>query len=404
MANWGNIVDFNNNANSNTQKVEGEIMTTPTIMGNVNRFQPPMSKPVSTPTIIVPEDKQLEAKMLLEQLGQDWQTARQTSGMYGMYRDRTILTTHWDWDDRRDVTLVGRPIQEGTKDLETVRKICDHNWNAEEHPIMDDISGIRGFKSIRRSDHKIDPETGEEVVLHVANGKYTCIQNDTFYLFAKEMIDFGFNCRNGGTFNNGQMIFLSMKADNYQVCGEPFESFAVLSNSFNGSKPFALYFTDVRIVCLNTYMCATQAKNAVFSVRHTSKADWYIPASIEAMRTQNNHRLEFKQNMEALAMKPVTDDFMWEMAKAAFPVESKDKDKVRALKSVMDKRNEFMFRYLEAPDLAEHRGTAYAALGAMTDWDDHHDRKNTKNSELNQFKGMLGGKTYGAWAYDYLTR
>ena len=108
---------------------------------------------------------------------------------------------------------------------------------------------------------------------NLLNSNLDSVINDDLY---KEMINFGFNCRNGGTFNNGQMIFLSMKADNYTVCGEPFINYAVLSNAHNGTKPFALYFTDVRIVCLNTYMCATQAKNAVFSVRHTSKADWYI--------------------------------------------------------------------------------------------------------------------------------
>ena len=115
MANFGNIIDLSN-TNSNVERVEGEVMTTPIIMGNANVFQTPMAKPVTIPTIIVPEDKQLEAKMLLDQLNQDWTTARQTGGMYGLYRDRTILTTAWDWDDRRDVTLVGAKIQEGMND------------------------------------------------------------------------------------------------------------------------------------------------------------------------------------------------------------------------------------------------------------------------------------------------
>ena len=195
-----------------------------------------------------------------------------------------------------------------------------------------------------------------------------------------------------------------MKADGYQICGEPFNNYAVLSNSNNGMKPFALYYTDVRIICLNTYMCATQAKNAVFSVRHTANADWYIEAAVKAMRVQNDHKLEFKRNMEALAMKPVQDADIWEMAKAAFPIKKGDENKVRALKSTMDARNEFMFRYMEAPDLAEHRGTAYGALGAATDYADHRKRKAIKNSESNQFRDMLGRPTFGAWAYDYLTR
>ena len=55
MANWGNIVDFNNSNANNAQRVEGEIMTTPIIMGNANIFQAPMAKPVTVPTIIVPE-------------------------------------------------------------------------------------------------------------------------------------------------------------------------------------------------------------------------------------------------------------------------------------------------------------------------------------------------------------
>lgn len=402
MANFGNIANFDRNANNNAQRVEGEVMTTPVIFGNANVFQAPMSKPVTIPTIIVPEDKQLEAKMLLEQLNQDWQTARQTSGMYGMYRDRTILTTHWDWENRRDVTLVGAPVPEGMKDLDTVRKLCDHDWDVEENPVSDDYGELAGFKSIRRSDH-IKGKDGRGL-LHVANGKYTCVTNETFYKFAQELINFGFNCRNGGTFNDGQMLFLSMKADGYQICGEPFNNYAVLSNSNNGMKPFALYYTDVRIICLNTYMCATQAKNAVFSVRHTANADWYIEAAVEAMRVQNDHKLEFKQNMEALAMKPVQDADIWEMAKVAFPIKKGDENKVRALKSTMDARNEFMFRYMEAPDLAEHRGTAYGALGAATDYADHRDRKATKNSESNQFRDMLGRPTFGAWAYDYLTK
>lgn len=403
MANFGNIIDLSsNNANANVERVEGEVMSTPIIMGNANLFQAPMAKPISVPTIIVPEDKGIEAKMLLEQLGQDWQTARQTSGMYGMYRDRTILTTHWDWENRRDVTLVGAKVQEGMKDLNIVRKLCDHDWEVEERQAKDDIGILSGYKTIRRSD-LVKGKDGRGL-LHTANDKYVCVKMKTFYQFAQELVNYGFNCRNGGTFNDGQIIFLSMKADNYTVCGEPFVNYAVLSNAHNGMKPFALYFTDVRIICLNTYMCATQAKNAVFSVRHTSKADWYIPAAIEAMRTQNDHRLEFKQNMEALAMKSVTDDFMWEMAKAAFPIKKGDENKVRALKSTMDARNEFMFRYMEAPDLAEHRGTAYGALGAATDYADHRDRKATKNAELNQFRDMLGRPTFGAWAYDYLTK
>ena len=208
MANFGNIIDLSN-ANANVERVEGEVMATPIVLKNTfaqatkikaDKQMPliPSIVPIMpTTTIIVPEDKGIEAKMLLEQLGQDWQTARQTSGMYGMYRDRTILTTHWDWENRRDVTLVGAKVQEGMKDLNIVRKLCDHDWEVEERQAKDDIGILSGYKTIRRSD-LVKGKDGRGL-LHTANDKYVCVKMETFYQFAQELVNYGFNCRNGVT-------------------------------------------------------------------------------------------------------------------------------------------------------------------------------------------------------------
>lgn len=375
------VINFENTAN-NIKRMEGEIMTTPV-----------KASLITVPTIVVPTETDWEEKDYLDMLNQSWDTARVSGGAYDRYANLTVLTRHWDWENRRDVTAYGHKVAEGMKDLNQVRVLCDHNWNVFESPLYDDYSDVDGWKSIRRDDNN--------ELLHVAKGKYTCIQMDEFYRFAQEMVNLGFNCRNGGAFNDGQMVFLSMKADNYTVCGEPFTNYAVLSNSFNGMKPFAMYFTDVRIYCYNTYMCGTQAKNAVFSIRHTSKAEERIDMAIEAMKAKNAHQIEFKQAMERLAMKPITDADVWELTKRAFPV--KKGDKVRALKNTLDARNEFMYRYLNAPDLQEHQGTQYGVLGASTDYADHRDRKDTKNAEANQFRDMLGRPTFGAWMYNQLS-
>lgn len=340
-------------------------------------FDAVMNNAFTQPTVI--EQPNETATELLRQLNEDWTGAVRTGGTFDRFSN-FYPTSSWDWENRTDIAIVGKPIPEGLKDTGAVMNHAHLNWGVELCERSDKYGVTPDEFSIRRTDN--------HALIGKAGARYHVIDNYQMFGLTSELINLGFNYRNAGCFDGGKVVYVSLKADNLTICGEPFHNYIVVANSFDMSKSFGLYVTPVRIWCKNTFAMAT--KKARYTIRHTKTAAERIETAKASLRATNEYMVAFKGKMEQLAMKPITEAQAWDLIKRVFPIKKGEENKVASLARTLKDRNELMYRYLNAPDHEHIKGTAYGLLSGAVDMRDHTiPGRQTANWQDNRFKKAL---------------
>jgi len=215
---------------------------------------------------------------------------------------------------------------------------------------------------------------------------YTVIQNEEHAEFLNTIVDeSGAHFETAGSIAGGRQVFLTMKLPGSMRIGgvDQVDMYLAALNSHDGSTPFTVITTPVRVVCQNTLNLALKSAKGKASFRHTRGAAAFIRQEArEALDLSFTYLDAFQAEMEALVEKTMTQTQFEKIIAKEFgaPAGASTSAQTRATNKV-DKIAEL---FSDAETQEGIRGTAYAGLQALTEWYDHFSPTRGEDRDTNR--------------------
>lgn len=248
-------------------------------------------------------------------------------------------------------------------------------WNVRKTPIftvLEDGSQLvvpERFAVVR--DNPV--EAGRVDVLGNVGDRYHVVQNEEHAAVLNALVDeSGAHFETAGAIDGGRKVFLTMKLPGHMRVGgvDKVEHYIAAMNSHDGSTPFTILVTPVRIVCQNTLNVALRGAANQFRVRHTSGAGKGIVSQArEALDMTFNYIDDFQETAEKLINTELTAQQFNELMAREFGA---PKDAALATVTRADNRLEELSKlFAQAGTQEGIRNTAWAGFNALTEYADH---------------------------------
>lgn len=298
-----------------------------------------------------------------------------------------LPTSAWEvnnWDNR---TLPWEGIENG-RDLSHLVN-TDQVW---------DLSGLNyGFEVIKlvSENNYATPLFGvfrddNHVFLGSGTKRFVPIGNEHTKELCEILYQMGFRYENAGCFDGGKVTYVSMKWRNAVVAGENMDYYVVIVNSFDGTKPFGVFITPVRVWCKNTLNLAIRKAKRFWKLRHTTNAHIRLEEVEEGLKLLGNYIGVFEQEVDRMKLLTCDKDKVKSFVDMLFPFN--DKMTARVIASQENKRAELLYRWEYAPDVADMEQSAFRFINAVSDYVDHtQPLRRTATWKEKRFADNLGG-------------
>lgn len=285
------------------------------------------------------------------------------------------------------------------KDALVAAKMND--WNVSTQPIYRKKAD---GTFVEIESHREIARTSDDTNLGICGTRYVPIQNEAFVepfeIIVKEKQAV---IETAGSLYDGRIVWMLAKLPKeILIPGAPEEQikeYLLLSNAHDGSGAWRMFFSNVRVVCANTYNMALSDRKAVrdgISIRHTTSAEAKIKEAHRIIKLASDFNADFEKKVLKMAATKYTDVQMKELASKLFvpvtqPGEKKKEESTRS-KNMQEKVIE-LFAYGKGHE--KIRGTAWAALSAVTEFADHHRSTRTEEGG-NEKESRLASVWFGS--------
>ena len=184
-----------------------------------------------------------------------------------------------------------------------------------------------------------------------------------------------------GSLKKGKVIWVTAKiALEVRIAGmedEAIQPFLMLTNAHDGSRSLTGVTTPVRTVCWNTLNLAISKAVRAWSVRHTPGMMWKLQDAREALGITFKYYAEMEKAGNALVKAKMTKRDFARFLENLIPYDPEEQASVdigapsRAAKNVQEARAAVESIYLNADNLANVRGTKWAAVNAVAEYVDY---------------------------------
>jgi phage/plasmid-like protein (TIGR03299 family) len=173
------------------------------------------------------------------------------------------------------------------------------DWKVEVWPSY--ISDRNG-SLIEVPDTKAVVRTDKTIVLGNVGNRYEVYQNSDMWNFIDDFQK-STDCKleTAGSLRNGKKTWVLAKNSEVEyLSGDPVEEYFLFNNSFDGSSPIQVMFTNIRVVCNNTLQMAIKGANNVFKVRHTLQCQNTLNEVKKALGLRDKYQLKMMDSMRAM--------------------------------------------------------------------------------------------------------
>lgn len=280
---------------------------------------------------------------------------------------------------------------------ENAIKLAGLDWDVSTQPLLanlapeaglnvDGLAAVQGFKAtVRSSDKK---------VLGVVGGRYQPIQNADAFAFFDGIVGAGEAVyHTAGSLDSGRKIWLMAKLPQDMVIpgfkDEAMERYLLLSNSHDGSGALRAFATTVRVVCQNTLNMALRGSAGEgISIRHTRNAAARLQEAKRVFSYATAYYDSMRTVAAGLAQAKYTEKQMVSLVESIFPAESEDEVSTRTANN----RALVMDLFDNGRGHQPIRGTAWAALNAVTEFVSHH-----RGTRMTDGKGQDESRLESIW-------
>jgi phage/plasmid-like protein (TIGR03299 family) len=230
-------------------------------------------------------------------------------------------------------------------------------------------------------DHQAVARDDNDEVLSVPTGDYSVITHGHMGRILDAVLESDSKVRfeTAGSSNGGKQVWaLAYLDEPYQVPGDfsPTFPFLALLNSHDRSTSCSVTYTDVRVVCWNTWNAAAaqgERTGARYVFRHTGNIDERIAEAKQALAELRKDSEATRQLFEHLAQQPVDGHQVKTFTELFLPsprdVGEQCSDRVH--QNVVTARTAFDRLYSQSETCAELPPSAYRLLMASTEYLDH---------------------------------
>jgi phage/plasmid-like protein (TIGR03299 family) len=248
------------------------------------------------------------------------------------------------------------------------------DWPVETRPLFVGEQEVKSHKAVVR--------VTDNSVLGVVGRMYKPIQNRSVAELADAIANQGALCHTAGSLENGRKIwFLLLVPGELRIGADESEikKYLLLTNSHDGSYASRVFVTPVRVVCANTLNFALErGLGEGISIRHTVNAEERMREAQKALQGVIGFYDRFEKLSQRLALDSYSDDLMKELSEELFP-QSEKKEKLHSF--TQRNRDKLTELFHVGTGLHAVRGTAWAALNAVSEFSDHW--KTSKSSKKN---------------------
>jgi len=241
--------------------------------------------------------------------------------------------------------------------------------------------------------------TDQNRALGLVKDRYAIVQNRVAGDLIDTLLDDGSaKIVAAGSFKHGAIGFsIARIPADVLIAGEAVHSFLVLSWSHDGTRPLTATVQMIRAACANVLpaIIGSRSKDASlrWSMRHVGSIDGRIVAARQALAIGFTAASDLVAVANGLLARKMTIDDL-----RAFTVElipNPKGDDADLATTTANRRDAILTLAVGAPNLANVRGTAWAALNAVAEYADHSmTARNTKQttSAENRAASIFGGQ------------
>lgn len=266
-----------------------------------------------------------------------------------------------------------------------VMKNAKLDWRAEDRPLVTtDGIAIPTHKAIVRSD--------TSSVLGIVGSGFEVLQNAEAFAFCDSLVAAKrVEYMSAGQFNDGKRIFIQCRLLNKDggssaevAKDDVVESLFLLANGHDGSLAVRPLLTPTRVICQNTFRQAlTKSANGKdsFSIKHTKSLMDRLEIARNLFGWAQQGFDEFIEQAKATVAKRVsTEQRLKQFFRETFRTPLIDED-ASAMNKSREERLSELFMTGAGQDNPAVRGTAWAALNAVTQYLDHESRTTIRGAE-----------------------
>lgn len=251
-----------------------------------------------------------------------------------------------------------------------VRKVPMFIANTELHTTG--VETIYSQVPDRMATVRDDPEnTAMQRVLGVVGKDYQVIQNADVFQLCDDIVDSGeAKYETAGVLRGGALVFLCMKLPEGVTVGgaDPYDLYLVAATSHDTTMACRLMVTPVRVVCRNTLDWAISSAKQTWATYHTANADRSLDTARRELGIAFEYRDEFAATAERLLATPFSEAEFDQLVRSIDA--PKDEAGNRAWDNYAMRRDQLMYLFREADTNEFGRGTAYAAVNAVGEFED----------------------------------
>jgi phage/plasmid-like protein (TIGR03299 family) len=240
-----------------------------------------------------------------------------------------------------------------------------------------------GYKAIVRPDTKS--------VLGIHKARYEPVFNRDLREFAEIVQgESGASVAGSWSIKGGAVVGLQLQDGTYAMPGDPsdYQDFFVLGNSFDGSLPFLLHPTQVRIICQNTFYRALRERSKGglgYVFKHTAGITAKVKEAQQAIQLAYQDRRKFLEWGEKLLKTPANQESF--VAALIRDTESE----LEAAQQAVEEARETLRGVIGRATNDHIRDSAWGLFNAGVEYLDHFEkRRNTKNAKQAKMLRTIG--------------
>lgn len=271
----------------------------------------------------------------------------------------------------------------GATSIDEALKMAELDWEVNRKPVQ-----VCGGAKIPNTFANVRSDNGK--VLGIVKDKYKIVQNSDAFEFVNNLIPEGVEFEKGGVFHMGTSAWVEAKfPTTYNILGDDVECHAVFINSHDGKGSVKVCILPTRLFCSNQLNFYSKKANRKWSAVHSSKVDGRLEEAQYTLGLSDKYMKALEQDAESMAMKKLSADAFANILDTIYEVKE---DASNRIKENAKFTKQGILACLDAPDVANFKGTAWGAALAVTDFVDHHDPlRNTANYAEARFEKIASG-------------
>lgn len=248
--------------------------------------------------------------------------------------------------------------------------------------------------------------TKDRKVYTIVRNRFAPIQNsEAFDLFDDVVGTKEAMYHTAGSLREGARVWILAKLNEaLGVKGEQIDKYVCLLNSHDGSSALQMFWTPVRVVCLNTLQMALSKASNKFYTRHTTRYRDRIGLAKEILGMANTFYTDWSEKAKYLASTQLPAAEVPLLLNRAFALEEAKDEYEKVWKPTLEAMNKVkelveVGRGMDNPDI---RGTKWAYFNAVAEYVDYYKkpRGSKEGARLNQaWFGSGADMKERAWNY-----